>query len=335
MELSAQLVKLAEPIEADNACGASLDDTQTLAALEAFRVFGRMKATAEEQDWPAIRKICLDALGQSKDLRVLAHLAAAALRTNALADALRIFALVETWLERYWDPLHPRIDDDAIARRNALMFFSDRVAVVETVRRAAVVKDPRLGPLSVRDFEIASGAPQSTDSEAKPATLDEINSALAQAQRPVLAEIHGLAVAAVKALQRVEAIMLDRGGSAATPQLDPVVQVLQRLQQMLAPHVATPVDTAEVGVDSTAPAARTGGEGARDLGKIASRDDVLRALDAVMTYYRNHEPGSLVPVITERAKRLVSASFLDALAEVAPEVVEPVKKAVGVREQSS
>jgi type VI secretion system protein ImpA len=51
-----------------------------------------------------------------------------------------------------------------------------------------------------------------------------------------------------------------------------------------------------------------------------------------MTYYRNSEPGSLVPVIAERAKRLVSMSFIEALAEIAPEVLEPVKKAAGVRE---
>jgi type VI secretion system protein ImpA len=68
---------------------------------------------------------------------------------------------------------------------------------------------------------------------------------------------------------------------------------------------------------------------------IASRDDVQRALDAVMSYYRNSEPGSLVPLILERAKRLVTLNFLDALAEIAPEALDSVKRAVGVREQSS
>jgi predicted component of type VI protein secretion system len=53
-----------------------------------------------------------------------------------------------------------------------------------------------------------------------------------------------------------------------------------------------------------------------------------------MSYYRSNEPGSLVPMLAERAKRLVSMSFFEALAEVAPEVVDPVKKAVGVRDPS-
>jgi type VI secretion system protein ImpA len=330
MELSAQLVKLVEPLEASSPCGESLDDSQALAGLEAYRVFGRLKAATEDPDWTALRKGCLDALAQSKDLRVLAHLVVVGLRTNALADSLRIFALVETWLERYWEQLHPRIDDDAIARRNALMFFADRVAVVETLRRVAVVKDPRLGSFSVRDFEVAGGALQSTDSDAKPATLGDINTALTQADRPALTEIHGLTVAAVKSLRGIEAMMLDRAGSASVPQLEPVVQVLLRLQQMLEAHVVVaPV------LDTHSPSVQSAGEVVRDVGKIASRDDVLRALDAVMAYYRSYEPGSLVPVITERAKRLVTASFIDALAEVAPEVVDPVKKAVGMREPTS
>lgn len=326
VELSAELVKLAEPIEAGNPCGESLDDTQALAALESYRVFGRLKASTEEPDWTALRKACLEALARSKDLRVLAHLAAVALQTHSLAAALRLFALTATWLERYWDEVYPRIDEDAIARRNALLFCADRVAMVEALRRVAVVKDPQLGALSVRDFEIASGTLAATESEPKRA-LSDINTALSQAQRPVLTELAALAVSAIKAVQQIEAMMLERGGSAAIPQLDPLLQVLQRLQQMLAPY------TASIETSSDSPE-QIAAEAVRDVGKIASRDDVVRAFDAIMSYYRNHEPGSLVPVITERAKRLVSVSFLDALAEIAPEVVDPVKKAVGVREKS-
>jgi hypothetical protein len=83
VDFVAQLAKLAEPITVDNACGSALDDTQTLAALEAYRVFGRIKAAGDEPDWRAIRAASLDALADSKDLRVLAHLAAATLRSDS------------------------------------------------------------------------------------------------------------------------------------------------------------------------------------------------------------------------------------------------------------
>jgi type VI secretion system protein ImpA len=130
--------------------------------------------------------------------------------------------------------------------------------------------------------------------------------------------------------------MLERGGgSNAVPKLDALLLVLQRMQQMLAPYVSQPAESEASGAgesSSVGPAATAAK--AQEVGTITSRQDVLRVLDAVMSYYRSSEPGSLVPILAERAKRLVSMSFLEALAEVAPEVVDPVKKAVGVRAPS-
>jgi type VI secretion system protein ImpA len=336
VDFVAQLSKLEEPIAVGNACGSALDDTQALAALEAYRVFGRIKAAGDEPDWRAIRAASLDALADSKDLRVLAHLAAATLRSDALPDALRVILLVDTWLARYWAEVYPRLDDDAIARRNALMFFADRLGIVDPLRRTAVVKDARLGSFSVRDFEIANGLLAATDPDAKPTSNDLIKSALSAADPRALTDLSELALAAGSALQRIESVMLERGGgSNAVPKLDALLQVLQRMQQMLAPYVLQPAEPAasnlgessSVGSNGTVPKAQ-------EVGTIACRQDVLRALDAVMSYYRSNEPGSLVPMLAERAKRLVSMSFFEALAEVAPEVVDPVKKAVGVRDPS-
>jgi type VI secretion system protein ImpA len=336
VDLVAQLSRLAEPIAVGNACGSALDDTQALAALEAYRVFGRIKAAGDEPDWRAIRAASLDALADSKDLRVLAHLAAATLRSDALPDVLRVILLADTWLAQYWAEVYPRLDDDAIARRNALMFFADRLGIVDPLRRTAVVKDARLGSFSVRDFEIANGLLAATDPGAKPISNDLIKSALSAADPHALTDLSDLALAAGSALQRIEAVMLERGGGTnAVPKLDALLQVLQRMQQMLAPYVLQPAvpapsnvgESSSVGSNGTVPIAQ-------EVGTIASRQDVLRALDAVMSYYRSNEPGSLVPMLAERAKRLVSMSFFEALAEVAPEVVDPVKKAVGVRDPS-
>jgi type VI secretion system protein ImpA len=334
--LAAQLAKLAEPITVENVCGSSLDDTQALAALEAYRVFGRIKAAGDEPDWRAIRAASLAALEDSKDLRVLAHLAAAALHGDTLPDALRVILLADAWLARYWTEVYPRIDDDAIARRNALMFFADRLGIIDPLRRTPVVKDVRLGSFCVRDFEIANSLVASKDPAAKPVSNDVIKSALAAAEPHSLTELSGLVLAAASALQRIEAVMLERGGgSNAVPKLDALVQVLQRMQQMLAPYVLQPAEpTASEAGDSSSPASAGSTPKAQDVGTIASRQDVLRALDAVVSYYRSNEPGSLVPTLAERAKRLVSMNFFEALAEVAPEVVDPVKKAVGVREPS-
>ena len=329
MDFESELVWLTEPIESEHTCGKCLDETQALAALDSQRIFGRLTPPASEPDWHELRSASLAALADSKDLRVLAHLTAAVIRVDTLSDALRMFPLISTWLTRYWDEVYPRIDDDAIMRRNALTFFADRVGVVDALRRVPIVKDPLLGPFSVRDFDVASGAAAHSDPGARTVTTDQINAALMAAEPQALRQLEALASAASSALESVESTMFSRGGgSDAVPKLDPLTQTLQRLRQILAPHVARQPDApgkpAESQVASPPRAA--------EVGVITSRQDVVRALDAVMTYYRNSEPGSLVPVIAERAKRLVSMSFIEALAEIAPEALEPVKKAAGVRE---
>ena len=202
--VAAELTRLTEPLSAQSPCGRSLDDSQTLAELESYRVFGRLKAAADEPNWQALRKSCLDALAASKDLRVLAYLTAAALRVEPLTVVLQLVPLIATWLDRFWAEVHPRVDEDAVARRNALMFFVDRPGVLDALRRATVVHDDRLGSFAVRDFEIATGVLRLTDPQAEPVSKDVIESALVAADPHQLRELSDLAGAAAAALTRVE-----------------------------------------------------------------------------------------------------------------------------------
>src|ERR1700737_5554768 len=92
---SAQLV---QPITEERPCGESLEDTELLASFDAFRLFGqgrpldapaepnekRIPKPPESPEWVEIRDKALEALAKSKDLRLLAHLATALLRTDGV-----------------------------------------------------------------------------------------------------------------------------------------------------------------------------------------------------------------------------------------------------------
>ena len=67
-------------------------------------------------------------------------------------------------------------------------------------------------------------------------------------------------------------------------------------------------------------------------GSIKSRQEALRALDAVANFFRQTEPSSPVPLFVERAKRLVSKTFLEALTEIIPDAVPQAKAASGIRD---
>jgi type VI secretion system protein ImpA len=72
--------------------------------------------------------------------------------------------------------------------------------------------------------------------------------------------------------------------------------------------------------------------GAIAVGSIKSRQDAIRALDAVATFFRQNEPSSPVPLFIERAKRLVAKDFLEVLADIVPDAMDQAKAASGIRE---
>jgi predicted component of type VI protein secretion system len=53
---------------------------------------------------------------------------------------------------------------------------------------------------------------------------------------------------------------------------------------------------------------------------------VLKALDAIVDYYRRREPGSPVPVAIARAKSWVNLDFLSVLEDIAPDSVGEARR---------
>ena len=63
--------------------------------------------------------------------------------------------------------------------------------------------------------------------------------------------------------------------------------------------------------------------------KIETRADAMAALDSLCRYFQNHEPASPVPLLLERAKRLIPMSFVDILRELAPDGLSQAMQSVG------
>ena len=139
--------------------------------FDALRLFGQARSPeappdpdesekdeAGRLDWGRIRGDALDALGKSKDLRLLAYLGTALLRTDGL-PAVRPGARRprRSGSRTYWAQVYPLIDEDAIARRNALNCFADPMAVVDRVWRLPLVASRQHGRFSLRDIDIATG----------------------------------------------------------------------------------------------------------------------------------------------------------------------------------
>lgn len=337
--------ELRQPISADSPCGANLEDTQLLASFDGFRLFGRTKSfeptaddgdrtpkTVEDRDerppeWPEIKEKSLEALRQSKDLRLLAYLGTAMLRTDGLLAFAQSIQIGATWLETYWNQTFPPVDGDAILRRSALNCFADPIAVIDGVRRAALVSSRQHGTFSLRDVEIASGQAPPGKGEQPPDSA-RINAAFAEQPLEDLTGLREGVAAAAQSLKTIDAKMRAEVGTEAAPDFELLASNLAKIDRVLKTQLAARPDgggVEEVGEEGSAPTVRF-------AGAVKSREDAIRALDAVAEFFRKTEPSSPVPMFCERAKRLVAKEFLDVLADIVPDAVGPARAAGGIRD---
>lgn len=328
-----EFAELKQPLSSDAPCGESLEDSQLLASFDAFRLFGQSVPLNPAPVWRDLEAKSRAALERSRDLRLLAHFSAAVLRTEGLPAFLGTLGVAAQWLDQYWAQVYPLVEEDAILRKNALNSFADRMAIVDGMRRLPIVRHPQLGSFSLRDFEIATGQLPAVDGEEVP-DADRMHAAFAASSVEELTTLQSSVVAALDALKRIETRMREEGGSQAAPTFDPLVSQLVQLQRILTQAVAVHPGASDIAIPLEAGAAATSqtpGSGA--LHAINSRQDAIRALDAVAAWFRHNEPSSPIPLFIERAKRLVAKDFLEVLADIAPDALAQARSAGGLREE--
>jgi type VI secretion system protein ImpA len=143
-----------------------------------------------------------------------------------------------------------------------------------------------------------------------------------------LTALHAGAAAGLAALKRLDGRMREAAGSDAAPDFSNLSMQLQRIERVLATQSAARGSNSDVPAEATpSQAAAVGTPGA-----IRTRQDAIRALDAVSEFFRSTEPSSPIPLIVDRAKRLVSKDFLEVLADVAPDALGQARAAGGIRQ---
>jgi type VI secretion system protein ImpA len=327
--MDAALSWLIDPLSEAEPCGESLEDTQLLASFDAYRVFGQIAPPSADTDWRDIRNSAEEALKQSKDFRLLAHLALARLHMEGLTSFCGLLGVAGQWLQQYPDHVYPRIDDDAILRKNALNCLADPLAMGDAVRKLPFLKNPQLGAFGLRDFEIAKGKVPPPEGKEAPNEA-HLNAVVTAVAPEVLAALNEALLEGTYALKGMGVTMREAHGIEGSPDFDSVLGPLVEIQRIVQAEIdarAAQAALADVQGDGQAEGgAQAGGPGAViSVGSIRSREDAIRALDAVAAFFTKNEPSSPVPLLVERAKGLVGKGFLDLLADIAPDGFDQAK----------
>jgi type VI secretion system protein ImpA len=341
---------LLDPIAADRPCGDDLDETGALVALDDYQLFGQTSLEPEKPDagdgqamarkpkeprksdrppnWREIRDKALEMLGTSKDLRALAYLGSATLRTDGPTAFVDTIVIASKWVGDYWKDVYPRVEEDALLRTNALNCLADPLAVIDGLRRAPLVFSREHGSVSLRDCDIVAGHIQPGDGERRPEPA-QVNAAFAARPIEELRLLRKRAEDGSEALRSIETIVRREAESDVVPDFDALLAQFARIDRALRAQMAQhpDADPAEVGGEAPEDAPDAGA-----VGVIRSRDDAIRALDRVADFFRKSEPSSPIPLFLERAKRLVAKDFLEVLADVAPDALAQARLVGGVKQ---
>jgi type VI secretion system protein ImpA len=325
----------------DAPSGANLEYDRAFIELEQLsqgkpeRQMGTSVVEAEEPDWRAVEKQASELLTRTKDLRVVAHLVRALLKSAGLPGLAQGLSLLRGLVERYWASLHPQLDpdddNDPTMRINVLMSLCD-ASVVAAVRAAPLVSSRLLGRFGLREVDLASGAspaaPGSTPVD--PAAID---GAFAEVEVATLQATADAARSGLTDLAFIETFVNEQVGAHRGPNLAPLSRLLKQASDVLTERliqrgVAGPSNGEGAG-DTTNGAPAAAGRRSSLTGEINSRDDVIRALDKIIEYYQRAEPSSPIPLLLQRSKRLVAMSFMDIVRDLAPEGVAQVENLRG------
>jgi type VI secretion system protein ImpA len=328
------------PVSADAPSGDNLEYSADFMALEAALrgtpevEIGATRTPAVPPEWQVVWERALALSARTRDLRVVMALTRAALNVRGVAGLAQTLALLAHLVAHQWETIHPQLeaedDFDPTLRINVLSALVEPSQLLREVRTAPLVQVRTLGSFSLRDIEQAREQGRSSDEAAgEIASMAMIDAAFAATSQDDLAVTGAVLEDAVVSVRAIEEQLALHVGVGMSLDLAPLSTVLGQAAGAVAGYVRGPL--AEAG-DATAVLHHAHPQRPND--GVAGRADVVRMLDLLCSYYIEHEPASPVPLLLQRARRLVDKTFVELLQDLAPDGLGQLSKASGVQHES-
>ena len=331
--------RLLDSISPDAPCGDDLEYDAAFLELERVaqgqpeRQMGDAVLPAAPPEWRQVRDLCVELFKRSKDLRIANYFLQSAIALQGLPGLVQGLQLIRQLLAQYWDDLHPKLDaeddHDPTFRINALAGLNAE-PVIHLLWGMPLISSRAFGSINLRAALNAAGlqrfASESLSSDQLGAVFQDCEGEQLESCRTALNDAQGTLLA-------IESEVNERVGSERGADLGAIKQLLRHAVQIVAEHapqpgVASPVAAAGEHVDVTMSTPAVDAP-PRVAGEIGNRDDVLRSLDRILSYYARHEPSSPVPVLLSRAKSLVSADFATIVRNLIPDGFSQFEKLRG------
>jgi type VI secretion system ImpA family protein len=316
---------LLAPVEGDDPAGADLSyDAERQEIEAAFETSISDDGAGGDVDWRATIDLIASQSERTKDVWLAVYLCRAGARAGQPETVEAGAQFLAGLFERYWERVHPQLEEYGLQGRKAPCESLTRLGeFLNPVRRMELVSHSRLGSYSGADFERFRENAEAEDGYGMfRAALQDLGT---EPLEVALARIDGI----VDGIRRADAVLTAEAGSETGTNFAPAYDVFTSIRRAIAhfspSSAAEPDDLVEDGGDSD-DADGASASAPRVAGRIGSREDVLRAMDAIAEYYRVREPASPVPLALARAREWVNADFLSILEDIAPAGMEDVRR---------
>lgn len=319
---------LLEPISADAPTGVDLSydivysDLATMMQGTPDNQFE--ENSAKEPSWPPIRKLAEETLKKSKDLQIAVYWTVALCQTTGMVGVARGVEVIAGLTRQYWDTVYPQLDPDdkdPTQRINIISQltvepggYGDPIKFIDRLNGAAIFNAPGFGRVSIETITKEGGLGAARLPEVAAASDAEEVVAGVTALRGTLAAIHAL-----------DDFLVDTVGRNNSPSFDPLIKALDKGVRLFegvgGAGVAAAAEQEVAAGDAGAVAAGPGGAVARKAaitGEIQSNDDVRKMIQKICDYYAANEPSSPVPILLQRASKIVGLDFLALLDNLTP-----------------
>jgi len=329
-------------IAPDNPCGDSLEydavymEMERAARGKEAQQMGDSVIEGEEPDWKDVSKKALDLLGRTRDIWVVIYLARSLLRTEGFPAFASALELLVGYLERHWDHVHPELDpEDAVpadTRIIKIKTMASRESLLGDLREAPLVSARGFGTFSLRHMEQSDGRSPVPEGEEAPEGA-AIDGAFMECEVESLQASAEAVTACLGHMEKIDALLTEKVGAAQSADLSPLTGQLAEIGKILADRLARrgvgDAGGVVVGEEEGGVVVGGGGEAPVASGEVRTREDVIRLLDKACEYFNRYEPSSPVPLILNRAKRLVTRNFMEIMQDLAPDAISQVETVSG------
>lgn len=282
----------------------------------------------DEIDWRGTIRLIVDQAGKTRDLWLAVYLMRAAAQSGNFEMVVDGAEWMAQLLEQRWADLHPQLEEyEFIGRKTPCESLTKKGDFLNPLANVVVIEHPRLGRYSGADIQrIAEEGANAPNYGMFRALIEATDVEVLQA---VVARFDQLR----SAITRTDMVMTEHASGDTSTNFEPTYEQIDALRKAVAsqiPGYEAPVEAApaqqEVAGFAASGFAAPVADGPGFSGGIKSRDDVVKALDAIALYYSRYEPASPVPLALRRAKEWISLDFLTILEDIAPGSLDEAKR---------